>query len=207
MGPFAQRLLRPCILGLALALAIAAGPARAGVWVWEDEQGRLHFSDQPRHSGYHQLEDSTKKAREAGVARVDLGPIGTRAWDGVIAQACRAHGVEPGLVKAVVHAESRFDLYAISGKGAQGLMQLMPQTAKSLGVDDPFDPWQNIRGGTQYLGYLMRRFEGDLQLTLAAYNAGPTTVKNFGGIPPYPETQRYVKRVLTLYRRYDADFR
>jgi len=207
MGPFAQRLLRPCILGLALALAIAAGPARAGVWVWEDEQGRLHFSDQPRHSGYHQLEDSTKKAREAGVARVDLGPIGTRAWDGVIAQACRAHGVEPGLVKAVVHAESRFDLYAISGKGAQGLMQLMPQTAKSLGVDDPFDPWQNIQAGTRYLSYLMRRFKGDRELVLAAYNAGETTVRRYGGIPPYGETQRYVKKVMLLALEYNADFR
>ncbi len=207
MGPFAARLLPPCILGLALALAIVAGSARAGVWVWEDENGRLHFSDQPRHRGYRQLEDSTRKARAAGAARVDLGPIGTRAWDGVIAQASRAHGVEPGLVKAVVHAESRFDLYAVSHKGAQGLMQLMPQTARSLGVDDPFDPWQNIQAGTRYLSYLMRRFDGDRELVLAAYNAGETTVRRYGGIPPYRETRRYVKKVMTLALEYNADFR
>jgi len=207
MGPCAGRLLPACILGLALALAVLAGPARAGVWVWEDEQGRLHFSDMPRHSGYQPLEDSAKKARATPTARVDLGPLGTRAWDGVIAQACRAHGVEPGLVKAVVHAESRFDLYAVSHKGAQGLMQLMPHTAKRLGVDDPFDPWQNIQAGTRYLSYLMRRFKGDLELTLAAYNAGETTVRRYGGIPPYPETRRYVKKVMSLARDYNADFR
>ncbi len=190
-----------------LALALASRPVQAGVWVWEDENGRLHFSDMPRHDGYAPLENSIQKARAASSARVDLGPVATRAWDGVIAKAGRAHGVSPGLVKAVVHAESRFDLYAISHKGAQGLMQLMPVTARSLGVEDPFDPWQNIQAGTRYLGYLMQRFKGDLKLTLAAYNAGEAAVRRYGGIPPYDETERYVRRVMTLARQYNADFR
>ena len=85
-------------------------------------------------------------------------------------------------------------------------MQLMPSTAGFVGVDDAFDPWQNIRGGTRYLQYLIRRFPGNLELSLAAYNAGEKAVLRYGGIPPYRETQRYVKRVLHLYRRYDADF-
>jgi soluble lytic murein transglycosylase-like protein len=121
--------------------------------------------------------------------------------------ASKSHGVEPGLVKAVVHAESNFDRRAVSRKGAQGLMQLMPGTARSLGVDDPFDAWQNIYGGTRYLGALIDRYDGNLKLALAAYNAGAKAVTRHGGIPPYRETQGYVRRVLNLYRRYDADFR
>lgn len=187
----------------AVALALALGPApqaAAGIWVYEDEQGRLHYADTPRHAGYRPLR---LKPRPGVVIR----PAATDAWDGVIARAGRTHGVKPGLVKAVVHVESLFDRTAISRKGAQGLMQLMPQTARSLGVDDPFDAWQNIEGGTRYLGYLMERFEGDLKLALAAYNAGETNVRRFGGVPPFQETRSYVKRVMALYRRYDADFR
>jgi len=107
----------------------------------------------------------------------------------------------------VIHAESRFHPKAVSRAGARGLMQLMPATADELGVDDPFDAWQNIEGGTRYLGQLVRRFEGDIHLALAAYHAGAANVQRYGGVPPYRETRRYVKRVLTLYRRYDADFR
>ncbi len=130
-----------------------------------------------------------------------------RAWDRVIARAGRNHGVSPGLVKAVVHAESAFDPDAVSHKGAQGLMQLMPATARQLGVDDPFDPWQNIDGGTRYLSSMIQRFKGDLSLGLAAYHAGERAVRRYSGIPPYRETRRYVKKVLSLHKRYDADFR
>jgi soluble lytic murein transglycosylase-like protein len=190
-------------LGLALATPLSAS---AQVYMFEDEKGHLHFSDNPRHKGYKQLEDSSQKAREASIRKVSRGPIATRAWDGVIAKAGRTYGIAPGLVKAIVHAESLFDLYAVSHAGAQGLMQLMPATARHLGVEDPFNPWQNIEGGTRYLGYLMGRFEGDTKLALAAYNAGESVVRRSGGIPPYRETQRYVKRVLSLAQRYDADF-
>jgi soluble lytic murein transglycosylase-like protein len=110
-------------------------------------------------------------------------------------------------VKAVIHAESAFDPRAISNKGALGLMQLMPGTAQQLGVDDPFNPWQNIEAGVRYLSSLIERFDGDLSLGLAAYHAGERTVRRYSGIPPYRETRNYVRRVLTLHRRYDADFR
>jgi soluble lytic murein transglycosylase-like protein len=125
----------------------------------------------------------------------------------VIAWAGKSHGLSPGLVKAVIHAESAFDPGAISSKGAQGLMQLMPGTARQLGVDDPFNPWQNIEAGVRYLSSLIERFDGDLSLGLAAYHAGERTVRRYSGIPPYRETRNYVRRVLTLHRRYDADFR
>jgi soluble lytic murein transglycosylase-like protein len=128
-------------------------------------------------------------------------------WDQAIARAGHRYSVDPSLVKAVIHVESLFDTTAVSPKGALGLMQLMPRTAALVGVDDAFDPWQNIRGGTRYLGYLLKRFKGDLELSLAAYNAGESTVRRYGGMPPYRETRSYVKRVLDLHRRYDADFR
>jgi soluble lytic murein transglycosylase len=177
---------------------LQAGAARGDVYLWVDERGVSHFSDVPRHDGY-------KRHRVPG-ARSRSRPT-PRQFDGIIAMASKSHGVEPALVKAVVHAESNFDRRAVSRKGAQGLMQLMPGTARSLGVDDPFDAWQNIYGGTRYLGALIDRYDGNLKLALAAYNAGAQAVKRHGGIPPYRETQGYVRRVLNLYRRYDADFR
>jgi soluble lytic murein transglycosylase len=182
---------------LALALGFAALPAGAQVYMYTDERGVVHLSDAPTTASY-------KPFRSLSLPG---GVRPTRAWDGVIARAGRTHKIEPGLVKAVIHTESAFDPKAVSRKGALGLMQLMPRTAAWLGVDDPFDPWQNITGGTRYLRYLMERYEGDLELVLAAYNAGERVVDHYGGIPPYGETQRYVRKVLSLSNRYDADFR
>jgi len=183
--------------------AAAPGGARADVWAYEAENGTISFSDRPRAGAERRSLKPRKPAREHRVVSFK-GP--SDRWDRVIAYVGVRHRVPPGLVKAVIHAESRFDPGAVSRAGAQGLMQLMPPTAASVGVDDPFDPWQNISGGTRYLSYLMRRFQGDLKLSLAAYNAGETTVRRYGGIPPYAETERYVHRVLHLYKRYDADF-
>ena len=105
-------------------------------------------------------------------------------------------------MRAVIHAESAFNPEAISRAGAQGLMQLMPATAAELQVGDPFDPAENIEGGARYLSQLLAEFKGDLDLAAAAYNAGPNAVYQYGGIPPYDETQEYVRRVRILYKRY-----
>lgn len=117
----------------------------------------------------------------------------------LIEQAATKAGVDPRLFDALVAAESSYDPMARSRAGAMGLSQLMPDTAKSLGVSDPFDPWQNLQGGASYLSKMLQRFEGDPRLALAAYNAGPGAVQKHGGIPPYDETRRYVERVLNLY--------
>jgi soluble lytic murein transglycosylase-like protein len=117
----------------------------------------------------------------------------------VIHRLAQQHSIDPRLVQAIITVESNFDPYAVSRAGAQGLMQLMPDTAARYQVEDPFDPQANIEGGVRYLRDLFRMFPSDLRHVLAAYNAGEGTVQQYGGIPPYPETQRYVERVLTLY--------
>jgi soluble lytic murein transglycosylase-like protein len=111
-------------------------------------------------------------------------------------------GVDIHFIKAIIRAESGFDHEAVSKKGAKGLMQLMPGTAWDMEVVDPFDPEENIVGGTRYFSMLLKRFKNDKTLALAAYNAGPETVENYNGIPPFPETQAFVKRVMRYYRSY-----
>ncbi len=124
------------------------------------------------------------------------------AYKTEIAAAAADYGVDSALLRAVIHAESAFNPLAISNKGAQGLMQLMPGTAGDLGVTNAFDAAQNIRGGARYLGELLKSFNGDAQLATAAYNAGPGAVQKYHGVPPYDETQLYVQRVATLRDRY-----
>lgn len=124
------------------------------------------------------------------------------AYRSEIAAAAQQYGVEESVVRAIIHAESAFNPNALSRVGAQGLMQLMPATARRFGVDNAFDPAQNIRGGVQYLAFLLRRFNGDVRLAAAGYNAGEGAVDKYGGVPPYSETQRYVQRVALLADRY-----
>jgi soluble lytic murein transglycosylase-like protein len=124
------------------------------------------------------------------------------AVEGIIHRAASRFRVAPSLLKAMIKVESDFDQRAVSDKGAMGLMQLMPQTVRDMDVKDPFDPIENIAGGTRYLSLLMDRFKHDLRLSLAAYNAGPEKVEAYGGIPPIEETQVYVRRVLSAYRQY-----
>lgn len=122
-------------------------------------------------------------------------------YDHLIRQASRKHRVDFNLIKAVMEVESGFNPRGTSHKGAQGLMQLMPETARFLGIIDAYDPWQNIMGGSRYLGMMLETFDGDMRLALAAYNAGPKAVRKYGAIPPYRETQGYVRKVLDCYRK------
>jgi cell wall-associated NlpC family hydrolase len=125
-------------------------------------------------------------------------------YDSLIQQAARDQGVDPALLKGLVQAESGFDPSSVSSVGAQGLAQLMPDTAKGLGVTNPFDPLQSLEGGARFLAGALKRFGGNEQLALAAYNAGPGAVERYGGIPPYAETQAYVPRVLGYASEYRA---
>ncbi|MCP4348255.1 MAG: transglycosylase SLT domain-containing protein [Desulfobacterales bacterium] len=120
----------------------------------------------------------------------------------VIVKAADRHKIEPAIIKAIIKAESGYNSRAVSKKGARGLMQLMPRTAKWLGVKDSFDPEQNINGGTKYFKQLLKEFDGELKLALAAYNSGSQKVKKYRGVPPFKSTKRYIKNVLKYYQQY-----
>ncbi|RLD18334.1 MAG: hypothetical protein DRI36_01625, partial [Caldiserica bacterium] len=134
--------------------------------------------------------------------RKDLFVEEDTEFDELIRRVAKEEGVDPLLVKAIMKVESDFNIYAVSRKGARGLMQLMPHTARKLGVGDIYDPEENLRGGITYLKKMLEKFKGDLILALAAYNAGPLAVEKYKNIPPYQETRRYVRKVLEYYRRY-----
>ncbi len=123
-------------------------------------------------------------------------------YEPYILAASEKNSMDPELIKAVIKQESNFNYKDVSSKGAQGLMQLMPDTARRLGVEDSFDPWENIHGGTRYLRMMLEIFDGDVAKALAAYNAGPAAVQKYGDIPPYKETQGYVRKVMEYYQQY-----
>ena len=166
--------------------------SNAEIYGYQDSDGRWHF---PHVRG--KVAGSDKKGR-----------CGTRkdyylaSYMPLIHSASQKYGVEEALIKAVVMAESGYDWTAMSRKGAVGLMQLMPKTARSLKVGNPFSPKANIEGGVRYLKYLLKRFDNDMVLAVAAYNAGPARVESAGSIPPVPETKRFVQRVLYLYHQF-----
>jgi soluble lytic murein transglycosylase len=164
--------------------------ATAEIYKYTDERGVTHFTDMPPDSRY----------RPVFPGKANLA--NERKYDHMIRMLCREHQMDFSLVKAVIKAESAFNPRAVSSKGAQGLMQLMPDTARELRVNDPFDPYDNLQGGVRYLRRMLDIFNGNVKLALAAYNAGPTVVRNSRAIPPYPETRTYVRRVLQYHRDY-----
>ena len=164
------------------------------LWIAAATSGEGEVRLERRADGTLQMVNSGFPRRSA-VSQRTLPEI-----DGMIETHARSHGLDPELVRAVVFVESSYDPTARSTDGAMGLMQLMPETARSLEVDNPYDPDENLRGGTTYLRRMLDRFGGDLELALAAYNAGPQAVDRYRGLPPYPETHDYVDRVMRLFR-------
>jgi len=176
---------------------INASPAYADIYKYEDESGVIHLTNVP----------SNPKAKYVMILKEKRvffpKGINIREYDKLISQAAGKFNLDVALIKAVIKAESNFNHKAVSRAGAKGLMQLMPQTASSLNVGDVFHPADNIEGGARYLRYLLNLYQGNLTLALAAYNAGEGAVAKYNfGIPPYRETQNYVRRVLALYDTY-----
>lgn len=190
---------------LLLLLLIFPVALQADVYKWVDENGIVSFSNiaPPTNQNYQVLKfpcyASDPKCRSISWEKV---PLNTHAFQSEIKAAAQYSAVEESLIRAIIHAESAYQPDAQSPKGAQGLMQLMPATQQQLEVSDPFNPALNIGGGTRYLSDLLLEFNGDIALTAAAYNAGSGAVRKYGGVPPFEETQEYVRRVRILYRRY-----
>lgn len=176
---------------VAAALALLPALAAAQVEVNTSTQGRTVITNENDAQRGRRL-----ATRLVQPPRADLLPL--------IELHARRRGLDPGLVRAVVQAESGYNPFAVSSRGAQGLMQLMPETASELAVETPFDPGENLRGGTEYLRHMIERFDGRVEIALAAYNAGPGAVERYGGVPPYPETRGYIERVLSLWRSASA---
>jgi len=181
------------VVGLAI---LSVSPAKATIYSFVDENGSLHFSNAPQDSRYRPGIRTTSYAKPQGNEFF--------LYDKHIRRAARIYDVDPLLVKAIIKAESNFDRLALSKRGAKGLMQLMPETALDMNVEDPYDPRGNILGGTCYLRKLLGLFDGDLALALAAYNAGPERVKKNGRVPQIAETKKYVKKVLKNYKQFQA---
>ncbi len=171
----------------------------ADIYKFEDEDGVIHISNVPTDERYRLWwKEATPEQRRYAMK----SPL----FESHILKAADKHRVESDLIKAVIKAESDFNHRAVSRKGARGLMQLMPGTAYRYRVNDSFDPWSNIEGGVRYLRYLLDLYNGDLELTLAAYNAGEAAVAKYNNrIPPYQETRTYVQRVLRYLKKYRGE--
>ncbi len=188
------------LLAASMVGALQASPAAADIYMHEQDDGVIAFTDY-RPNGKKKVEVFLRSAAPAKVLR-KTAVVKTSDWDSLIVQMARKYAVEPALVKAVIHTESNFDPYAVSRAGAEGLMQLMPATALEMQVYDSFNPEANVDGGVRYLRRMLDKFKGNMRLSLAAYNAGPTAVDKYGDIPPFEETRNYVRKVLDLYERY-----
>ncbi len=183
-----------------------AAYALAGIYCYVDEQGIVHFTNVPTDNRY-KLYRTFKKPLVKKSRRIKTSPVNESYYDRHILRASIKYGLDFALLKAVIKAESNFDPSAVSPKGAEGLMQLMPQTSQLLNVKNPFDPEENILAGTRYLRMLMDQFKNNIVFALAAYNAGPDAVAQYKGIPPFPETITYVKRVLAYFKDYKSKIR
>jgi soluble lytic murein transglycosylase-like protein len=190
------------VFSLACSVVAAVQPVHADVYKYVDSNGRMYFTDRPKHKGYRLILKSGKPLRES---RVDYRnkESNRKRFASKIAAVARSNNLPEGLIHAVIDTESAYDPNAVSRRGAVGLMQLMPDTARRYGVTNRRDPASNISAGTRYLKDLLKRFGNDIKLALAGYNAGASAVEKYGNkIPPFIETQSYVRKVIKLYEQY-----
>ena len=184
---------------LFLFILLSFSVSYADIFKYVDENGVLCYTDTPLNRKANRIlkEKTDKTPVHRQSVRSDFKDAAD--YHSIVHEKAAVYNMDPSLIKAVIKTESNWNSKAISRKGAVGLMQLMPSTASDMNVHNPFNPEENIEGGTRYLKYLIERFNGDLTLALAAYNAGPKTVEKFGYVPPITETKQYVSRVLSLY--------
>jgi soluble lytic murein transglycosylase len=181
-----------------LTVAFSPVSSFAEVYQYEDEGGSIHFTNVPTDPEFRMI---VPPAGTSASSSKRSGKYSATDFKNLVKERSYRHGMDPDLVEAVIQVESDYNPRALSPKGAQGLMQLMPETARDLGVIDPFDPAQNIDGGVRYLRYLMDFFGWDLDRALAAYNAGVNRVVRYGDVPPITETKSYVRKVKQTYNK------
>lgn len=185
------------LLALFLPFAVLCpADSAADIYRYIDSRGVLHFTNVPTDPAFRLY------MKERGRPKKTMPLSLPTRYDAMISEAARQHRLSPELLKALIKVESDFNPQAVSRAGALGLMQIMPENLSALRVQDPFDPWENIMGGSRYLNQMLQRFEGKLHLALAAYNAGPTIVERYNRIPPIRETQEYVEKVLKYYHAF-----
>ncbi len=172
-------------------ICLNVSPIYADIYMYIDKKGNYYFTDSPNSSKY-KLFLREKRAKPSGTHSTDR-------YDKFIHEASKRHGVSFSLLKAMIKVESDFNPRAVSEKGAMGLMQIMPENLRNLQINNPFDPRENIMGGTRYIKQLLNRFDGEIHLSLAAYNAGPSNVDSAKGIPRIKETEEFVKKVMKHY--------
>jgi len=190
-------------LGVMLIFALLIPcSAHADIYRYVDEDDIVHFTDAPTDKRFKVFMRDLKKDKELRTKLKYASSVNPAEFEQLIKTCSDKYGVNSCLVKAVIHAESGYNPNAVSSKGASGLMQLMPNTAKSLKVADRFNPKDNVEGGVKYLRFLLDTFRGDVSLAVAAYNAGLGKVAKYGGIPPYNETRTYVTKVLSYMKSY-----
>ena len=201
LSSYTERLLL-CFCTLLLCVVATPDYSYADIYRYVDEDDIVHFTDAPTDNRFKVFMRDLKKDKELRTKLKYASTVNPAEYEQLIKTCSDKYGVNQSLVKAVIHAESGYNPNAVSSKGASGLMQLMPATAKSLKVADRFNPKDNVEGGVKYLRFLLDTFRGDVSLAVAAYNAGLSKVAKYGGIPPYNETRTYVNRVLSYMKSY-----
>lgn len=185
---YSEKMKIATVIFVVIILCTLSPLSRADIYKYVDDQGIIHFTNIPYGKDYERI-----------MSTPEHSPIDR--FDEIISMKSIKYDIDPSIIKAIISAESDWDVNAVSSKGAMGLMQIMPPTAEDMQIQNPFDPEQNIEAGTKYLRLLLDRFSGDLELAIAAYNAGPATVEQSGGIPSYSETRKFVRNVISGHNK------